>query len=479
MSETKKESLFQEFLGDWKIHVLCIILVLIAEFIGTKPFKFPITPDFSLAFSLFPMLYVLVIGMILGIFKLIGMDTMTKASPYIGISVMWLTIKNVANVGPNLGIIVSAGPALLLQKLGHIAPVFIAMPLAVFVFSMGRQAVGSAFSTSREGSIAIIGAVYGLDSPEGQGVMGAYITGTLIGTIFCAIMGGLVVGLNIFHPYALAMGSGVGSASMMTAYLAPLVDAYPNEAGEIQAFVASSQLVGTVVNTYMMMFISMPIGNKLYGVFKGQERFERAEAKRLAKIANKKDDGAKPKAEAAATVAEQPAAPAVSKRGKTFDYWFIRVKILLISGVYATIGNYISSYKSSGGEKPVYPTDIALVMLFMMAVILLGCFVDSMAKKHLKWNLPTIIYISLLGTFFSIPGVSPFAEFYVSGAAKIPLLPLCTPVLAYAGLSLGKDWDAFKSQGVKIVGVACTTFFIIYIVPVMIAQLALKLTGQI
>ena len=474
MSETKKDSLFQEFLGDWKIHVLCIIMVLIAELIGTKPFKFPINEGFSLAFSLFPMLYVLVIGMVLGIFKLISMDTMTKASPYIGISVMWLTVKQVANVGPNLGIIVSAGPALLLQKMGHIAPVFLAMPLAVFVFNMGRQAVGSTFSTSREGSIAIVGAMYGLDSPEGQGVMGAYITGTLIGTIFCAIMGGLVVGLNIFHPYALAMGSGVGSASMMTAYLAPLLEAYPNDAGEINAFVASSQLVGTVVNMYMMMFISLPVGNWMYKTFKGQERFERAEAKKAAK--GKSDKKAAP----AATAEAAPAAAAVvSSRGETFDYWFIRVKILLISGVYATIGNYIASYKSTGGENPTMPWSLAVVMFLMMGIILLGCLLDNLARKHLKWKLPTIIYISLLGTILSIPGISPVADLYVQGANKIPLLPLCTPVLAYAGLSLGKDWEDFKSQGLKIIGVACCTFFTIYIASVIIAQIMLKITGQI
>ena len=476
MSETKKNSLMQEFFGDWKIHAICIVLVLIAELIGTKPFKFPITEGFSLAFSLFPMLYVLVIGMVLGIFKLISMDTMVKSSPYIGISVMWLTVKQVANVGPNLGIIVSAGPALLLQKLGHVAPVLLAMPLALFVFNMGRQAVGATFSTSREGSIAIVGAMYGLDSPEGQGVMGAYITGTLIGTIFCAIMGGLIVGLNIFHPYALAMGSGVGSASMMTAYLAPLLEAYPNDAGEINAFVASSQLVGSVVNMYLMMFISLPIGNWMYKTFKGQERFERAEAKRIAK-------GKENKKATAAPVAKSEPAPAasatVSARGAQFDYWFPRVKILLISGVYATIGNYIASYKSTGGENPTMPWTLASVMLLMMGIILLGCLIDTLAKKHLKWNLPTIIYISILGTIFSIPGVSPFADLYVNGANKIPLLPLCTPVLAYAGLSLGKDWEDFKNQGLKIIGVACCTFFTIYIASVIIAQIMLTITGQI
>ena len=71
---------------------------------------------------------------------------------------------------------------------------------------MGRQAVGCGFSTSREDAIAIIGNMYGLDSPEGQGVMSGYITGTLLGTIFNGLMASLFCSLGFFHPYSLAIG---------------------------------------------------------------------------------------------------------------------------------------------------------------------------------------------------------------------------------------------------------------------------------
>ena len=45
-------------------------------------------------------------------------------------------------VGPNIEEIIAAGPALLLQELGNVATVLIALPVAVLVFGMGREAMG-------------------------------------------------------------------------------------------------------------------------------------------------------------------------------------------------------------------------------------------------------------------------------------------------------------------------------------------------
>lgn len=72
--------------------------------------------------------------------------------------------------------------------------------------------------------------MYGLDSPEGQGVMGGYITGTLLGTIFNGLMASLFCSLGFFHPYSLAIGAAVGSSSMMAACMGAIVEAYPQYA---------------------------------------------------------------------------------------------------------------------------------------------------------------------------------------------------------------------------------------------------------
>ena len=79
----------------------------------------------------------------------------------------------------------------------------------------------------------------------------------------------------------------------------------------------------------------------------------------------------------------------------------------------------------------------------------------------------------------TIPGFSPIAEWAIDATNKVGLLPLCTPILAYAGISLGKDLDTFKKQGVSIVIIALFTFTGTYIGSAIIAEIILRSTGVI
>lgn len=273
--EQKKDG----FWSDWKVHVLCFVLVIAAELIGVKAFAFG-----KLSFKLFPMLFALILGIVLSLPKkngeglIIDKKTMETASPYIGISVMFLCAKMGADIGPNLQKILEAGPALLLQELGNLGTIFLSLPVAVLLFKMGRAAVGCCFSISREGSLAIVSDIYGLDSPEGTGVMGGYITGTLLGTIFNGLMVSALISLGIFHPYALAMASGTGSASMMAAALAPVVEAFPEMATELSAYATTSQVLTGLDGLYMSLFIALPLTNWLYKKLKGKKALEKEAA---------------------------------------------------------------------------------------------------------------------------------------------------------------------------------------------------------
>ena len=57
-----------------------------------------------------------------------------------------------------------------------------------------------------------------------------------------------------FHPYALAMASGMGSASMMQAATAALVNAAPAYEEQILAYSATSGLLTSVTGVYMELF---------------------------------------------------------------------------------------------------------------------------------------------------------------------------------------------------------------------------------
>ena len=177
---------------------------------------------------------------------------------------MFLIVKLSCSIGPSWDKIVVAGPALILQEFGNLGTIFLSLPLAVLVFRMGRAAIGAAFSISREPSIAIVADKYGLDGPEGSGVMGAYVTGTVLGTVFYGILASIFAGAKIFHPYALAMASGMGSASMLTASLAPLVEKFPDMAEEIQAYAVTSNTLTNADGLYMSLLIGLPLTEWLY-----------------------------------------------------------------------------------------------------------------------------------------------------------------------------------------------------------------------
>lgn len=253
----ENEVVEREFEHNWKLYGVVLILTIIGELIGVRTFQ--VGPGTGL---LLPMLYALVIGMFLGpkFVKVVSEKDMSDASPLIVMSVLILVAKLGTIIGPNVPQLIGAGPALLMQEFGNLGTLILAMPVAVLL-GFKREAIGATFSNAREGALAIIGDVYGLDSPEGRGVLGVYICGTLFGAIYNGIMSGFIASLNIFHPMAIGMASGVGSASMMSAAGGAAAAAMPEAADTILTFAAASNLVTSATGLYMMIFISIPLAN--------------------------------------------------------------------------------------------------------------------------------------------------------------------------------------------------------------------------
>ena len=466
-----------KFLFDWKVHLFAVIFVIIAEFIGTLPIGPVPVFGMPIRFSLFPMLYAMLFGVIAYLLKMLDKDTVNTATPYIGIATMWLISKLAIGIGPQLPTIMAAGPAFVLQEFGNLGTAILAMPVAVFVFGMGKQSIGASFSKSREPSIAIMSTMYGLDSPQGQGVMGAYVVGTVLGAIFCAILASVVVGLGIFNPVALAMGAGSGSASMMTAFLAPMEFAYPDRWDELQAVAATSNIITGATGIYFSMFITIPVCIWMYKIMGGEERHRRKMAKKGINIdelyagseTSSKNDSTK-KAEI-----ERPPLSTV---------WFERVRILVFSGIFGVIANTIFTSGNTLGNillvrgTPTFVTPLqsAHAILLMFIPIVLGCIAYDLLLIKAKINLPIIIYISLIGIVLSIPGV-PFAADFAVANARVGLLPLATPILAYAGISLGKDLKTFKEQGLGIIVITLLAFTGTYLGSAIIAHVYLAIAG--
>ena len=155
--------------------------------------------------------------------------------------------------------------------------------------------------------------------------------------------------------------------------------------------------------------------------------------------------------------------------------WAVRIKVLVITAVIASIGNMLSTWHAGA---PVMPWETSPALASMFVIVILGCLADELMRK-IHISLPKILYISLFTMLLSIPGFSPIAEWMQVNYAKIGVLPLCTPILAYAGISIGKDMDSFKKQGLGIVLTSLMAFAGTYIGSAIIAEVLLKLTHVI
>lgn len=142
------------------------------------------------------------------------------------------------------------------------------------------------------------------------------------------------------------------------------------------------------------------------------------------------------------------------------------LRIFIITAIIGIIGNYVG-YK-------IKPLEAVPGMLILLALVVVGYWLSKVSPV----KLPSIAFISALAIIASIPGV-PGAEYVIKYVGKIQFLALCTPILAYAGISIGKDMDGFKKQGLKIIITAFLTFIGTYIGSAIIAQIVLALTGVI
>ncbi|MGL5513331.1 MAG: DUF3100 domain-containing protein [Sporomusa sp.] len=246
-----------DILRNWKIHVLVLCIVVISEKIGMIKYGLII---------LLPLLHAMVLGGVVSYpkFNILSIKQMEAAAGILPIAMMLLIVKIGLDIGPNLSLLFNSKGALLFQEIGHFfGTVLLGLPIAVFL-NMGREAIGATYSVAREPNIAIIAEKYGLDSPEGRGVMAMYICGTLFGAAWLAILTGVVAKLGILHPYALAMGSGVGSGSMMAASVGSIIAAYPDMEQQIRAYAGAANLMSSILGIYVCLFFSLPLANKMY-----------------------------------------------------------------------------------------------------------------------------------------------------------------------------------------------------------------------
>ena len=362
---------------------------------------------------------------------------------FIGVIIAKLAVSS----GQSIASIFHVGPALLFQLLGDLGTLF-ALPVALLL-GFRREVIGMASSICREPNLGIIIDKYGFKSPETRGVLAIFVIGSIIGTPFISFLASISITALPLHPYAFAMASGIGSASMNAAALVPLMHMYPSMATQLEAFAGCSNILSFCLGIYMCIFISLPLAERLYKWL--SPILGNGEGKSIDDeyaIEGVKDDK---------YVASEDMSLGKLKRWSTF---------LVIFSFIVTIGNFVG-YKTPLG-------DVFIGMLIISLITILGMALERIVPG----NIQSLIFISLIGIILAIPGM-PTADFIIHYVSQIELTSIVTAFLGYVGIAIGNDWEEFKKIGWKGIIVALIVISGTYLCSATIGHLTLVATGVV
>lgn len=426
---------------DWRLHALVAAASLLSEFIGIQ--RLPLGPGTLL---LLPLFYAFILGVLLNPHvtrtagRFVPQRISAAAGPLTLLAIMPFIARFGSTIGPAIEQLIEAGPALILQELGNLGTMLIAMPLAVVVFKMGREAIGATYSIAREPNIAVISDKYGLKGPEGVGVMGTYVVGTMFGTLWFALMAGYLTSLDLFDPRALAMACGVGSGSMVAACSAAIAGTLPELKDELLAFAGASNLMTYATGLYLSLFVALPLAEKLYGWLSGK-RQARAVGAQVAAGADDAPDSA---------VQEERPERNLPKTA------------LAVAAVCAVA--WVANVVNGSGLLAALPG-----MLILYAMTMIGLVIT----RYAPFYLPGVAWVSLVSIVMTLPWF-PGNAWLIEQLGAVNFLAIVTPVLAYAGLALTRrELGMFRQVGWKLVIIALLVFTGTFVASALIADLLL------
>jgi len=421
----------------WAILGLTLVIASIAQAIG--PLVIPIGVA---SVTLLPMIWgLLMSGFISGQpWRPLALDMQEAATSIMGVAVLFLGARLSFEIGPNVGLLLDAGPALLLQEVGHLlGTLVLALPLAVLL-RMGPATVGATFSIDREGSFAMVSERYGADSPQYRGVLSMYVFGTIFGAIIVSLIASLTISLDIFDPLALAMGAGVGSGSMMAAAASVIVAAYPEMQQQVLALSAASNLITSVLGLYVGVWVALPLADRMY----------RSLSKRWKQPEEKRGDAAAMKSAVSSLLETKTTVPLATS--------------LVVFSVTGLVVAVIA--------KKSFSFDMVLTFVMLSLLVALSIALSKLTRH----KVPAIVTAMTLGALATTP-ISPFAGWLTHIAESVPFLSIITGMLTIAGLGIGKDLPLLRGIGWRIIPTGIVAIAASFILATVIAEFALGAWG--
>ncbi|WP_392565109.1 hypothetical protein RHO15_05670 [Utexia brackfieldae] len=148
---------------------------------------------------------------------------------------------------------------------------------------------------------------------------------------------------------------------------------------------------------------------------------------------------------------------------KIMETIFVLILVSLIMAAGNTVGYHIDILSS------------VKAVAILAAISAIGYLI---AKLPYCNKLPVIFWVSIVAIMVSIPQM-PISEWVIATAKNVQFLAVCTPILAYAGLAIGKDLAMFRKISWRIIPVALVVCAGTFLCAAFIAEVTLHWEGVI
>lgn len=144
-----------------------------------------------------------------------------------------------------------------------------------------------------------------------------------------------------------------------------------------------------------------------------------------------------------------------------------QLKALLIVSIMVLIGQWIGY---GFGPIEAIPGTIIIIVIAQIALIIKA----ALPRVHF----PAFAWASLIALILSMPFM-PTADWFLGQTDKVNFLGTTTPILAFAGISVGNKIQALKKMSWRVLIIAVTVFIGTYFGSALIAQFVLSAQGLI
>ncbi len=141
-----------------------------------------------------------------------------------------------------------------------------------------------------------------------------------------------------------------------------------------------------------------------------------------------------------------------------------KAKVLALIGFITLFGNWVGY--------GVSPIEALPGIIIIVIITVAGLSINALLPK-----IPAVVWISFIALIVTMPAF-PGNGWIVEKTEVINFMALATPILAYAGLSLGKDLDSFKKLGWRIIVISVVVYTGTFFFAAMFAEIIFKLQGR-